>query len=174
MLGALGDTGRMFEPLFRNTVNATIVRGGDRLNVIPSEIHLALDARLLPGFTSDDLLAELAPFLRDDGEARLVASAAPAASPDLDFFDFLARCLKRHAPDATPVPFLLPGSTDGRHFATLGIQTCGFTPMTLPPEVSFFRSIHAVDERIPVEAVEFGAEVLYDVIRTYGAPTPAT
>ena len=174
MLGALGDTGRMFEPLFRNTVNATIVHGGDRINVIPSEIHLALDARILPGFTSDDLLAELAPFLRDDGEARLVASAAPAASPDLDFFDFLARCLTRHAPDATPVPFLLPGSTDGRHFATIGIQTCGFTPMNLPPEVSFFRSIHSVDERIPIEAVEFGAEVLYDVIRTYGAAAPAT
>jgi acetylornithine deacetylase/succinyl-diaminopimelate desuccinylase-like protein len=174
MLDALGGTGRMFEPLFRNTVNATIVHGGDRINVIPSEIHLALDARLLPGFTSDDLLAELAPFLRDDGKARVVASAAPTASPNLDFFDFLARCLTRHAPDATPVPFLLPGSTDGRHFATLGIQTCGFTPMTLPPEVSFFRSIHSVDERISIEAVEFGAEVLYDVIRTYGAAAPAT
>lgn len=169
VLAALGGTGRTFEPLFRNTVNATIVRGGERINVIPSEIHLALDARLLPGYTTDDLRDELESILQDDGEARFVADAAPAASPDLAFFDLLAACLARHAPEAVSVPFLLPGSTDGRHLARLGIQTCGFTPMTLPPGLSFLTSIHAADERIPVEAVTFGTDVLYDVIRTYGA-----
>jgi acetylornithine deacetylase/succinyl-diaminopimelate desuccinylase-like protein len=41
--------------------------------------------------------------------------------------------------------------------------------MNLPPEVSFFSTIHAVDERIPLAAVEFGADVLHDVIRSYEA-----
>jgi acetylornithine deacetylase/succinyl-diaminopimelate desuccinylase-like protein len=167
VLDALGEAGRTFEPLFRNTVNATIVRGGERLNVIPSEIHVALDARLLPGYTTDDLLDELHPILRGDGEAHVVAAEGRSSEPDLQLADLLGRLLQERVPDAVPVPYLLPASSDGRHFARLGIQTYGYTPMNLPPDVSFFSTIHAADERIPVEAVEFGADVLYDVIRSY-------
>lgn len=167
VLGALGETGRTFEPLFRNTANATIVRGGDRLNVIPSEIHLALDARLLPGYSTADLLAELRPILKTDGEARVASEDGRAPEPDLSLFGLLGRLLQKRFPDARPVPYLLPASSDGRHFAKLGIQTYGYTPMILPPDVSFFSSIHADDERIPLEAVEFGADVLLDLIRSY-------
>ncbi len=174
VLAALGDAGQSFAPLFRNTASPTMVRGGERLNVIPSEIHLGLDGRLLPGYTPDDLLAELAPILRRDGEATVRAETAVPLIPDLDFYGVLARLLERHAPGTTAVPFLLPASTDGRHLARLGICTYGFTPMMLPPEVSFFSSIHGADERIPLEAVTFGADVLYDVIREYGASERST
>ncbi|MCX6100671.1 MAG: peptidase dimerization domain-containing protein, partial [Candidatus Bipolaricaulota bacterium] len=167
ILGALGDVGRTFEPLFRNTANATIVHGGERLNVIPSEIHLALDARLLPGYTTGDLLEELRPILKTDGEARAASEDGRASEPDLSLFDLLGHLLQKRLPDARPVPYLLPASSDGRHFAGLGIQTYGYTPMILPPDVSFFSSIHAADERIPLEAVEFGADVLFDLIRSY-------
>jgi acetylornithine deacetylase/succinyl-diaminopimelate desuccinylase-like protein len=169
VLDALGGAGRTFEPLFRNTVNATIVRGGERLNVIPSEIHLALDARLLPGYTTDDLLDELRPILRSDGQAHVVPGEGRSSEPDLRLVDLLGRLLQQRVPDAVPVPYLLPASSDGRHLAKLGIQTYGYTPMNLPPEVSFFSTIHAVDERIPLAAVEFGADVLHDVIRSYEA-----
>jgi acetylornithine deacetylase/succinyl-diaminopimelate desuccinylase-like protein len=169
VLEALGDAGRTFEPLFRNTVNATIVRGGERLNVIPSEIHLALDARLLPGYTTDDLLDELRPILRSDGQAHVVPEGGSSSEPDLRLVDLLGRLLQKRVPGAVPVPYLLPASSDGRHLAKLGIQTYGYTPMNLPPGDSFFSTIHAADERIPVEAVEFGASVLYDVIRSYEA-----
>jgi len=167
VLGALGEAGRTFEPLFRNTVNATIVRGGERLNVIPSEVHIALDARLLPGYATDDLLEELRPILRADGEAHVNPGGERSSEPDLALVGLLGRLLQKRVPDAVPVPYLLPASSDGRHFAGLGIQTYGYTPMNLPPDVSFFSTIHAADERIPVEAVEFGASVLYDVIRSY-------
>ncbi len=173
MLDALGDTGRTFEPLFRNTVNATIVRGGERLNVVPSEIHLALDGRLLPGYATADLLEELRPILKTDGEAHAVAEDGRAPAPDLALFGLLGRLLQDRLPDVRPVPYLLPASSDGRHLAKLGIQTYGYTPMILPPDMSFFSSIHAVDERIPLEAVEFGANVLYDLIRAYGPGTDA-
>jgi acetylornithine deacetylase/succinyl-diaminopimelate desuccinylase-like protein len=169
VLDALGDAGRTFEPLFRNTVNATIVRGGERLNVIPSEVHVALDARLLPGYTTDDLLDELRPILRSDGQAHVVPEGGSSSEPDLRLVDLLGRLLQKRVPGAVPVPYLLPASSDGRHLAKLGIQTYGYTPMNLPPGDSFFSTIHAADERIPVEAVEFGASVLYDVIRSYEA-----
>ena len=172
MLARLGETGRNLEPLFRNTVNATMVRGGEKPNVIPSEIAVGLDARLLPGYTLDDLLAELRPALggAPDIDVRLYNPGPREA--DLGLVDFLGRLLREAEPDAVPIPYLLPGSSDARFLSRLGIQTYGFTPMNLPAEFNFFDTIHAADERVPAEAVAFGANVLYRLIERYsGAPT---
>ncbi|WP_238314732.1 hypothetical protein, partial [Methylobacterium crusticola] len=58
-------------------------------------------------------------------------------------------------PEGITVPILLPGATDARHFARLGIQTYGFLPMKLPRGFNFSRLVHGPDERIPVEALHF-------------------
>jgi acetylornithine deacetylase/succinyl-diaminopimelate desuccinylase-like protein len=65
------------------------------------------------------------------------------------------------------MPLLLPAFTDSRNFAKLGIQTYGFTPMTLPAGFKFFDTIHAENERIPVGAVEFGTDAIFDLISRY-------
>ena len=72
ILPMLGETGRSMEPLLRHTVNATIVHGGDKANVIPSEVKLGLDARILPGFTLDDFLSELRPILGEEVELEVL------------------------------------------------------------------------------------------------------
>ncbi len=168
VLPRLGDTGRNLEPLFRNTVNATIVRGGDKPNVIPSEITLGLDARLLPGFTLDDLLAELRPILGPDIRFDVRLYDPGPVDPDLGLLDLLGDLLRQAQPEAIPIPYLLPGSSDARFFSRIGIQTYGFTPMNLPEEFNFFETIHAADERIPAAAVEFGTDVLFQLIEEYG------
>ena len=66
-----------------------------------------------------------------------------------------------------PVPLLLPGTSDARFFSRLGIQTYGFTPMKLPSDIGFMESVHGADERIPVEAVEFGTDAVYELLRRY-------
>lgn len=170
VLAAMGEAGQTLAPLFRHTVSPTIVRGGSRLNVVPDEVHLFLDARLLPGYAPSDLLGELGPILRADGEAAITAEAPPAHDPDLALFPLLGRLLVERAPGARPVPFLLPASTDGRHLAKLGIQTYGFTPMDLPPDTSFFSAIHAANERVPARSIEFGTDVLFDLVSQYAAP----
>jgi acetylornithine deacetylase/succinyl-diaminopimelate desuccinylase-like protein len=63
---------------------------------------------------------------------------------------------------------LLTAVTDGRHFARLGIQSYGFTPMNLPAGFNFPEIIHAADERIPVEALEFGANAIYKTLQRFG------
>jgi acetylornithine deacetylase/succinyl-diaminopimelate desuccinylase-like protein len=62
---------------------------------------------------------------------------------------------------------LARGETDARFFAGLGIQTCGFLPMRLPPELNFTRLIHAADERIPVTALDYGTETLFNVLHRF-------
>jgi acetylornithine deacetylase/succinyl-diaminopimelate desuccinylase-like protein len=168
VLARLGETGRNLEPLFRNTVNVTLVRGGEKPNVIPSEIALGLDARLLPGFTLDELLAELRPILGAGIELDVRLYDPSPTDPDLGLLDLLGGLLRQAEPRAIPVPYLLPGSSDGRFLSRLGIQTYGFTPMNLPKEFNFFETIHAADERIPIAAVEFGADVLLRLIERYG------
>jgi acetylornithine deacetylase/succinyl-diaminopimelate desuccinylase-like protein len=172
VLARLGETGANLEPLFRNTVNATLVHGGEEPNVIPSQITVGLDARLLPGFSLDDLLEELRPALGPAPKIDVRLYDPGPGEADLRLFGLLGALLREVEPNAVPVPYLLPGSSDARFFARLGIQTYGFTPMNLPTEFNFFETIHAADERIPVDAVEFGTDILYRLIERYpGQPT---
>jgi acetylornithine deacetylase/succinyl-diaminopimelate desuccinylase-like protein len=87
--------------------------------------------------------------------------------PDMGLFDTLATLLREADPEGSPVPYVLTGTSDSRWFARLGIQTYGFTPMSLPREFKFLETVHAADERIPVEAVEFGTEMLYRLIQRF-------
>jgi acetylornithine deacetylase/succinyl-diaminopimelate desuccinylase-like protein len=169
ILRLLGAKGQGLQPLFRNTVNATIVRGGDKINVIPSEISLELDGRLLPGFKPDDIIAELRRLIGDDVELEVLRHDSGPAEPDMGFFDTLAGILREADPGALPVPMFMPGVTDGRFFSRLGIQTYGFTPMNLPPGLELLQKAHAADECIPVEALDFGANAIYQALQRYRA-----
>jgi acetylornithine deacetylase/succinyl-diaminopimelate desuccinylase-like protein len=168
ILGSLGQAGANMEPLLRNTVNATIVRGGEKVNVIPSEIELRLDGRLLPGYRPEDMMAELKAIIGGEVEIEVETYEPMGAEPDMGWFEHLAEILREGDPEGAPIPMILPGVTDGRYLSKLGIQTYGFTPMNLPQDFAFFDVIHGADERIPVEAVEFGTEAIYKAIRRYG------
>ena len=63
-------------------------------------------------------------------------------------------------PEARIVPYMLSGGTDAKAFARLGIRCFGFAPLRLPPELDFAALFHGVDERVPVDALQFGARVL--------------
>lgn len=168
ILSLLGPRGRAFEPLFHHTVNATIVRGGEKVNVVPSEIVVDMDGRLLPGFTPEDLVSEVQQIVGPDVELELERYDPGPAEPDMGLFDTLAAILRQADPTGVPVPMLLPGATDGRIFAELGIQTYGFLPMPLPPEFDFAGTIHGSDERIPVDALAFGTEAIYQLLQRFG------
>jgi acetylornithine deacetylase/succinyl-diaminopimelate desuccinylase-like protein len=164
-LRLLGTNARTTEPMLRNTVNATIVRGGEKINVVPSEIELELDGRLLPGLEPDDLIAELHELAGEDVELELIRHDPGPSEPNLELFDTLASVVRELDPAAIPIPLLQIGVTDGRFFSRLGIQTYGFLPMRLPPDLPFLTLIHAADERIPADALEFGTEGIYRVLQ---------
>jgi len=159
----------MFEPLFRNTVSPTVVRGGDKHNVIPSRITLTLDGRMLPGSSIDEFLSEVRTVVGNDCTIEVTTDGSTSpAEPDLGLFGLLAESLMEVDPEGMPIPFLLPAVTDGRWFAQLGIQPYGYTPMSLPEGFDFQRTVHAADERIPTDALAFGAAAFTTVLRRYG------
>ena len=164
-LDELGAEGRSLDATLHNTVNATIVEGGLKINVIPSEVRLSLDGRLLPGQGPEDLLRELRAVIGEEPEIEVVKLGPAQPEPDLRGFQVLADIIRELDPDGVPVPYLVSGGTDGRHFAKLGISTYGFTPVTLPPGFDAWATIHDADERIPAAALAFGSEAIFRAVQ---------
>jgi acetylornithine deacetylase/succinyl-diaminopimelate desuccinylase-like protein len=166
-LRLLGDRAATIEPMLRNTVNATILRGGDKINVVPSEIEVELDGRALPGFGPEEMISEVQELVGTDVELELVRHDPGPPAPDLGLFETLAGVLRELDPEGIPVPLLQIGVTDGRFFSRLGIQNYGFLPLRLPEDFQFTRFVHAADERVPVAAVEFGAEAVWRALQRF-------
>lgn len=165
VLDMLGDKGEQLGASLHNTASPTIVRGGEKFNVIPGEITLGLDGRLLPGFSPDDMVRELRALLGDDVDIA-VARYEPGPEPaDMERYAVLADIVRAADPEGIPVPYLVSGVTDARHFAKLGIQSYGFIPMQIPDEL--IKTIHAADERIPVASIEWGTQVLLETLKRF-------
>jgi acetylornithine deacetylase/succinyl-diaminopimelate desuccinylase-like protein len=158
---------RILDRALRNTVSATIVRGGEKINVIPSQVEVELDGRLLPGFTPDDIIREVETLVGLELELEVVKHDAYPAHSDLSQLALLGDVLRELDPEAIPVPMLQVGVTDGRFFAAIGIQTYGFIPLNLPDGFEFLKLIHAADERVPADSIRFGAQAIGRVLERY-------
>jgi acetylornithine deacetylase/succinyl-diaminopimelate desuccinylase-like protein len=158
---------RLLDRALRNTVSATIVRGGEKINVIPSQVEVELDGRLLPGFAPDDIIREVETLVGLELELEVVQHEAYPGHSDLSQLALLGDVLRELDPEAVPVPMLQVGVTDGRFFAAIGIQTYGFIPLNLPEGFEFLKLIHAADERVPADSIRFGAEAIGRVLERY-------
>jgi acetylornithine deacetylase/succinyl-diaminopimelate desuccinylase-like protein len=165
----LGTKGRPLSRVIRNTVSPTIVHGGSKINVIPSEIEVELDGRILPGQTPDDLIRELHDLVGNDIEFEVVRHDPGPPEPDLSYYGTLAQIIRELDPGSYPVPMLQAGVTDARFLSRAGVQTYGYLPLKLPETFEMFPLIHAADERVPVEALHFGVDAVIRAIDQYRA-----
>lgn len=164
----LGGVGVLFQGILQNTANATVVRAGDRTNVVPGEARVEIDGRTLPGVGPDELRAELRQAVGEEPELEVIRHDPGTDDPDLELYPLLEELLTEADPAARPFPLLLLGGTDGRFFSRIGIQTYGFLPLDLPEDFSFLETIHAPDERVPADALAFGTDVLVELLERYG------
>ena len=172
VLGLFGEDGAALDPLLHNTATPTVVRGGKSTNVIPTEVTVELDGRVVPGQTPADLVRELEALAPGLATYEVVREEPPLPrEPDLTLFPLLADIVRARDPGAIPFPLLLPGYTDARYFARLGIQTYGFLPLRVPPDFPH-GLVHAPDERVPADALRFGAACVYEALRRYGDEAP--
>ena len=113
------------------------------------------------------MIAELHQIIGQDVELEVLRYDPGPAEPDMGLFHKLADILNQFDPRGLPVPLLLSATSDARFFSRLGIQTYGFLPMPLPEDFNFSRTIHAADERIPIEALDFGTNAIYEVLKRF-------
>lgn len=168
VLNLMGPLGEALDPMLHNTVSPTVLHASTKTNVIPSEVTVELDGRLLPGHSADEMVSELQELLGDDVELAIARHELGPTEPDMGLFDTLADILREADPGGTPGPLVMAGVTDARHFSRLGIHTYGFTPMKLPPDLGIWRLAHNADERIPVDAMEFGTDAIYKLMQRFG------
>jgi acetylornithine deacetylase/succinyl-diaminopimelate desuccinylase-like protein len=164
---------RTFSALLSNTATPTVLRAGAKTNVIPGTASVEIDGRTLPGQTEESFLAELRAALGVEGaeaEFDVIRYLPPVETdPSGPLFDELAASLRRHDPNGIPIPFVIPGFTDAKAYATLGTRHFGFAPIQFDAasDLSFSRIYHGIDERIPTRGLAWGLGVLFDAVSTF-------
>ena len=154
-----GTATRMLAAVIRNTANPTMLGAGYKVNVIPTEATAHIDGRFLPGF-EDEFFDTIAELCGENISIDYVSKQPPWEMPyDVDLTDAMTRAILAEDPDAVVAPYLMSGGTDAKHFNKLGMQSYGFAPLRLPADLDFTALFHGVDERVPVDALEFGARV---------------
>jgi acetylornithine deacetylase/succinyl-diaminopimelate desuccinylase-like protein len=150
--------------LFIDTVQVTVLHGGERINVISEKASAQLDIRLLPDTDSAAFLAEVKRLLGPGFMVKVLVTSPPAAPSPASgrFWEALKGALGREGP---LVPTFIPGFTDSRFFRERGIPAYGLSPFKLGSEDS--RGIHGPDERIPVAELDRGVERMRRILSLY-------
>jgi acetylornithine deacetylase/succinyl-diaminopimelate desuccinylase-like protein len=157
--------------LFLDTVQVTVLAGGERINVVPADATAKIDARLLPDTDGAAFLAAVRAALCKDLASEVLLSAPPApASPAAGpLYGALRQVLGR---EAAVVPMLGAGTTDSRYFRERRIPAYGLAPFALGPADS--GGIHGADEHLPLTELERGVVRMQRIVSAYAAPgTPA-
>jgi acetylornithine deacetylase/succinyl-diaminopimelate desuccinylase-like protein len=156
----LGPIAPMIGATLRHSAAPTMLEAGYKTNVIPGAASAVVDGRFLPG-RRDEFLATIDALLGPDiTRTSLVDDIALEAPFEGVVVDAMVKSLLEHDPGAQAVPYTLSGGTDAKAFAELGIVGYGFAPLRLPPTLAFADLFHGVDERVPLDALQFGARVL--------------
>ncbi|WP_181783890.1 M20/M25/M40 family metallo-hydrolase [Pseudonocardia pini] len=161
----LGPVARMVGATVRDTANPTMLAAGYKANVIPSTAEATVDCRVLPG-RREAFLAEIDELLGPDVEREWIQDL-PALETEFDgpLVEAMAAALRTEDPTAKTVPYMLSGGTDAKAFTDLGMRCFGFAPLRLPPDLDFASLFHGIDERVPIDALEFGAKVMDTFLR---------
>ena len=159
-IAKLGSIGRIIGATLRDTANPTMLRAGYKANVIPATAEAVLDCRVLPGRQAEferEVDQIIGPEIVREWITELPSYET---SFDGDLVQAMNDALLTVDPDARTVPYMLAAGTDAKHFARLGIRCFGFIPLRLPPDLDFAALFHGIDERVPVDSLLFGTQVL--------------
>ena len=159
VLEHFGPAARMIGAGVRNSTNATMLEAGYKHNVVPAEAVAYIDGRFLPG--QEKLFqAEVKRIVGDTVEVSPHVLQPALEYPfEGDLVDAMTVSLLAEDPDAVIAPYLMSGGTDAKGWDRLGITCYGFAPLRLPDDLDFTALFHGIDERVPVDALEFGARV---------------
>ncbi len=163
----------LVEPLLALTLSPTMIDASHQRNVIPAQCEITVDCRLLPETTP----ADVEPLIRavlGNGRYDLEFDEAVGGtrSPiDTPLWDALAAFTAGIEPDARLAPMACPGFTDSHYLRqAFGTVAYGFFPIrSMDPELAS-KVVHSANERIPVDDLELGVDMLRSVAHSLLAP----
>jgi len=150
----------MIGATLNNTANPSMLEAGYKANVVPQTASAVVDGRTLPGYEKE-LLDTVRSLVGPDIKVESLVSDIPL---EVDFnaplVDKMISAIQSQDPEAIVIPYLLSGGTDNKALAKLGITGYGFSPLKLPTDIDFTALFHGVDERVPIDSLQFGARTL--------------
>ena len=158
-------------PRTKTTIAPTMIHGGIKENIIPSECEAVFDCRVLPGQRVDETLALIKNLLSDIDLGKLSFEIIQIhdgneSSTQTPFYGAITSVLRELEPNCGITPTLTTGGTDSRFFRETGSICYGFHPMRPDePNDQLERRMHGIDERITVENLVFGTSIVYETIK---------
>jgi len=160
VLACLGGARGFVLGTLRDTATLTMLDAGYKHNVIPQSAAASLDCRFLPGH-EDDLMTTIRELAGEHVAVEVLhRDIALDTAFNGDLVDKMKQALLAEDPGASILPYCFSGGTDNKALSMLGITGYGFAPLRLPADLDFAPMFHGIDERVPVESLEFGARVL--------------
>lgn len=156
----------------RTTTAVTIIQGGLKDNVLPAEARALVNFRLLPGDTPDGVVESVRRIVNDDAvQVNLLPQGgwlpAPVSDVDGQAYQAFSTAIRQTFADVVVAPYMVSGATDSRHFVDLTDSVFRFNPFYL--NEALLNTIHGVDERISVEALEQMVQFYARVIQEFSA-----
>ena len=135
--------------------------------MIPDYAEALIDIRPLPGEEAN-VLAEIRELVGPEIEIVVMTQDVGLENPfSGELVDAMVGAITTHDPGVPVLPYLLSGGTDNKSLSKLGITGYGFAPLKLPADLDFPGMFHGVDERVPLDALVFGRQVLGDLLLNY-------
>ena len=160
-------------PRLRMTITPTIIHGGVKENVIPSECETVFDCRILPGQESAQAISLIKMLLAEVDSEKLMFERLQVQEPsestaETPLYSAISEVLRKFELNCGVTPMLSTGGTDSRFFRRKGSVCYGFQPI-YPEEFSgkVVKREHGIDERISVENLVFGTSVLYEAVKRF-------
>ncbi len=165
----LSEANPLWNSMMRDTVSPTMLQAGIRNNVIPSEARATLNIRLLPGDSSEALLAELRKLVNDPSvkiEMQTDAGlAAPNSSIETEFYATITKVSAQEFGGVPVLPFMSTGATDSAQLRLHSVQAYGLRPFPLTEEDD--RRMHGDEERVPLAAFAKGVDLLTKIVAEF-------
>jgi acetylornithine deacetylase/succinyl-diaminopimelate desuccinylase-like protein len=155
----------VFDAVLRNGISATMIGGGIRTNVIPTDAVATLNVRTLPGQSIDGVVKRLQKVVNDP-LVEIAVKDRGDDSPASDFHSPMFTAIQESAqaldPSLTVVPYLSTGATDSARLRAWGMQAFGLLPFPMNQDDE--DRMHGNDERVPLASLEFGTRMIYGAV----------
>jgi len=154
--------------VLRTSVVPTVIDGGFRRNVIPSEASAILDIRMLPDEDVDAFYEQLR-VLIDDPNVEVVPEPiyrpeAPPSPIDTEMFQSLEKVANRMYPEALVLPSMATGATDMAQVRAKGVASYGIGATRSVEEINSGNGAHGDNERVSEDSVKQLVQFLWYTI----------
>jgi carboxypeptidase PM20D1 len=140
--------------MLRTTTAVTMMNGGVKDNVLPTEATATVNFRIMPGETTESVIARVREVIADErvtiepaeGSLREPSIVSNTGAPA---YQLLVKTIRQVCPDVLAGPYLVLGGTDARHYEGVTSNIYRFTPIRLGKGDTAM--LHGTNERIRVD-----------------------